>query len=187
MLEVTSEDGSTVVMYSLNFLTELSAYVTSDVFTVVEEDLMISVPENTTVESLVGGLVPAPSAMMMVYDVDMNEKLTGAVLPTDMVKVTSGDQRASSTYTIHVITSVYNPSMDQLKVYPNPASDVLYIENIPADTYVRVSDITGRQQVLTQAGSLSSGLDLSGMKDGLYFLSIEKDGKILTTVKFIKK
>ncbi len=187
MLEVTSEDASTVVVYSLNFLTELSAYVTSDVFTVVEEDLMISVPENTTVESLVGGLVPAPSAMMMVYDVDMNEKTTGAVLSTDMVKVTSGDQRASSTYAITVITSVYNPSMDQLKVYPNPASDILYIENIPADTYVRVSDITGRQQVLTQAGSISSGLDLSGMKDGLYFLSIEKDGKILTTVKFIKK
>ena len=40
---------------------------------------------------------------------------------------------------------------------------------------------------MTQAGDIASGLDLSGMKDGLYFLSIEKDGKILTTVKFIKK
>jgi hypothetical protein len=187
VLEVTSSDGSVVVVYSLNFVTELSAYVTSDVFTVSEDILEISVPENTTVESLVDGLVPAPEAMMKVYDVDMNEKTTGTVLNTDIVWVVSGDQRVSVTYTISVITSVYTPSMDQLQVYPNPASDVLFVKNIPADTYVRVSDITGRQVVMTQAGDIASGLDLSGMKDGLYFLSIEKDGKILTTVKFIKK
>lgn len=187
VLVVTSSDGSMVVTYELNFIEELAAYVTSDVFPVDQLEAMITVPENTTVESLVAGLSPAPQAMMTVLDVDMNEKTTGMVLETDMVKVVSGDERNETTYTIAVLISVYNSMIDNLKVYPNPASDVLYVENLPSDTNVRISDITGRMQMLKQAGELSSGVDLSGMQRGIYFLTVEKDGKVVATVKFVKK
>ena len=42
-------------------------------------------------------------------------------------------------------------------------------------------------QMLKQAGELSSGVDLTGMQRGIYFLTVEKDGKVVATVKFVKK
>ncbi len=162
-----TDDGTDVQVNSANLQVNDG---TSDVFTVVEEDLMISVPENTTVESLVGGLVPAPSAMMMVYDVDMNEKTTGAVLATDMVKVTSGDQRASSTYAITVITSVYNPSMDQLKVYPNPAVNELNLVLSSENTLVAVYSSVGKKMEEVLVSGTEHKFNISNYASGIYFV-----------------
>jgi len=187
LLVVVSSDGSKTVTYMLNFMEELSAYVTSTVFPIDQDAASIVVPASTTVETLIAGLTPAPSSVMTVLDVDMAEKTTGEVLDTDMVKVVSGDGRNEVSYTIEVLVSVYNSMIENLKVYPNPASDVLYVENIPSDSHVRISDITGRMLMLKQAGELSSGVDLSGMQRGIYFLTVEKDGKVVATVKFVKK
>jgi len=163
MLEVTSEDGTVVAVYELVFEDELTAFVTSDIYTVSQDAFSIEVPENTTVESLLAGLSPAPEAMVVVLDVDMNEKSTGTVLNTDMVQVTSGDGKNSVTYSISVIVSVYNSISDNLQVYPNPAQDILFVKNIPADTYVRISDITGRMHSLLEASEIIFGkLYLSG-------------------------
>ena len=187
VLVVTSSDGTVEVTYIMNFLEELAAYVTSDVFTIDQDAAMIEVPEGTTVESLVAGLTPAPQATMMVKDVDGNEKTTGAVLDTDVVVVMSGDGRNEITYSITVLVSVYTENYENLKVYPNPALDILYVDNVPADVTLRISDITGRIHQLREASDVAHGIDLAGMQNGLYFLTIEKDGKALTTVKFIKK
>jgi hypothetical protein len=187
LLIVVSSDGSKTVTYMLNFLDVLAAYVTSTVFAIDQNAASIEVPGSTTVEALIAGLTPAPSSVMTILDVDMAEKTTGDVLATDMVKVVSGDGRNEVIYSIEVLVSVYNSMIENLKVYPNPASDILYLENIPSDSNVRISDITGRMLMLKQAGEISSGVDLSGMKSGMYFLTVEKDGKVVATVKFVKK
>lgn len=187
VLVVTSSDASVTVTYVINFIGELAAYVTSEVFTVDQGTMMITIPDNTTVEALLAGLSPAPSAAMMVKDADGGEKTSGTVLETDMVVVTSGDAQVTASYGITILVSVYNDMADQLRVYPNPAQSVLYVENIPMNTYVRISDITGRTLSLSQAFDVASGIDLSDMRTGIYFLTIEKDGKKQATVKFIKK
>lgn len=187
VLAVTSSDGTVTVVYILNFLKELAAFVTSDVFAIDQLAAMISVPENTTVESLVAGLAPAPQAVITVYDVDQNVKTTGTVLDTDVVTVVSGDGRSTVNYSITVIVSVFNNVTENLSVYPNPAQDVLYVKNIPADTQVRISDITGRIHLMQKASDISHGIDLAGMQKGLYFLTVEKDGRAVATVKFVKR
>lgn len=187
VLIVTSEDESVTVTYQINFIGELAAYVTSDVFTVSQENLDIEVAENTTVEALVAGLTPAPMATVKVFDVDGNEKSTGTVLETDVVVVISGDGSNELTYSITVIVSVYNDMAEKLQVYPNPATSLLHVRNVPMDSHVRISDVTGRTRIYMEGFATTSGISLDGIQKGLYFLTIEKEGKNLATVKFIKK
>ncbi len=186
IVEVTSEDASVTVSYEITFMGEAAAYVTSTVFTVSQATLNIEAPQGTTVEALLAGLTPAPDATVMVKDVNGDEKTTGELLETDVVVVTSGDGVNTISYSISLIVSVYNDIADQLRVYPNPAESILHVDNVPADTYVRIRDISGRTHSVSQASDIPTGINLAGLSSGMYFLTIEKDRKPLITVKFIK-
>src|SRR5687767_9449758 len=90
-------------------------------------------------------------------------------------------------------TKTYNPIMvvrgagvNELAVYPNPASSVLNIEN-NGNLYSRyeIADETGRMvlQVLNPAQKIT--VDISVLKPGLYFISSYSNDEMKTT-KFIK-
>ncbi|MFH0866148.1 MAG: two-component regulator propeller domain-containing protein [Bacteroidota bacterium] len=72
-----------------------------------------------------------------------------------------------------------------VKLYPNPASDFIYVDNACNSSIAEISDITGKIiscRVLASQASIST----EELADGLYFLKIYKDGKIFYG-KFIKK
>ncbi|PWK17747.1 T9SS type A sorting domain-containing protein [Xanthomarina spongicola] len=75
---------------------------------------------------------------------------------------------------------------NEFSVAPNPVIDILNIKFNPANTIqsIRVSDINGRI-ILSSIGA-SKSVDVSGLKSGLYIVSVQtKNGFI--TKKFIKK
>lgn len=72
-------------------------------------------------------------------------------------------------------TAVSNIQNPLIKIYPNPAKDVLYIDGFSANAVVSLYDVTGKlliTQVLNQ-----KQLDISFLKNGIYLLRItEKKG-----------
>ena len=81
--------------------------------------------------------------------------------------------------------AVQKPSIPKpLVVYPNPASDVLHIKNLPCEAvdYV-VYDVLGHK---VAAGTSNGTINVAGFGKGIYLLQIMGD-KIRKTAKFIVK
>lgn len=68
-------------------------------------------------------------------------------------------------------------------VYPNPASDVLYLKGV-SKASVKVFSLTGQQLLSTVVNN--GKIDISTLPKGVYNLSLEINGNS-STVKFIKK
>ncbi len=62
------------------------------------------------------------------------------------------------------------------RVYPNPASTTLTIElKTNAPHAVTVYDITGKVQIFTSVNALQNTIDISALRSGVYFVSIENN------------
>ena len=82
-------------------------------------------------------------------------------------------------------TTVHESSFQQqLEVYPNPVSDVLYLKNLPSET-VQYSIFNMLGQEVT-VGSTNGSISVAGLKKGVYFLQIKGEG-LLETAKFVVK
>ena len=79
--------------------------------------------------------------------------------------------------------SVEEQNEISFNIFPNPVQDRLHIENINAtqNTFVQLFDALGKV-VLSRKIQLGTGntiVDTSGLSQGLYFLTIDRDGKKL--------
>jgi len=73
----------------------------------------------------------------------------------------------------------------EMKIYPNPVSDKLYLfENNMDISYIQIYDLSGN--VISQYGSVSREIDFTGFKSGIYILRIIHDNKI-EAIKIIKR
>ncbi len=71
-------------------------------------------------------------------------------------------------------------------VYPNPANDILNIKvgTIKENTKIKIADVIGRTILITE---YKSQLDISFLEKGIYFVTIQQEGKTLGTKKIIKQ
>ncbi len=73
----------------------------------------------------------------------------------------------------------------QIKIYPNPAEDVVYIES-PFTVSASLSSIDGRQ--LAQYNTINKNLPLKHLSKGIYLLHIkDQDGNTIKTEKIVKQ
>ncbi len=80
------------------------------------------------------------------------------------------------------ITAVENIENANLKIYPNPAKEFVYIENLPSQiSMVEVCDITGKT-LKTIDLNQTQNIDVKNLKQGIYFV---KAGRFVQ--KFIKQ
>jgi len=70
-----------------------------------------------------------------------------------------------------------------LSVYPNPTSDIVYIDGNYTQLKVIVYDILGKQLMNK---SITNSIDISQLEKGVYILQLS-DGAKLTTQRIIKK
>ena len=78
-----------------------------------------------------------------------------------------------------------------LKVYPNPASDLInisYTIDVKA-TEIIVTDIAGREVQRQKIISINSPctMDIKALANGIYFLQLKKEEEILGVAKFAKE
>jgi len=75
---------------------------------------------------------------------------------------------------------------NKLSIYPTPAKDMLYVENMAADATVAIMDIMGRTVANYTATSVQKGISLKGLSNGIYVISV-KDAAGIHTSKFMKE
>ena len=71
----------------------------------------------------------------------------------------------------------------EVNVYPNPVSDVLYLDKNDHWTKAEIFDIAGR--IMRTVSLNGQYMDVSGLQSGTYFIRL-KDGAKLGLVKFVK-
>jgi hypothetical protein len=70
-----------------------------------------------------------------------------------------------------------------IKLYPNPANNVLFIEGLTQNAVITITDINGEMVINTEI--LNNQINISNLAKGLYFIKIvDKSGVI--TKKFLK-
>ena len=79
--------------------------------------------------------------------------------------------------------TVHESSQQQpLEVYPNPASDVLYLKNLPCERVdYSIFNVLGQE---VTAGASCGTISVAGLEKGLYFLQI-KGENLRKTTKFV--
>ena len=84
-----------------------------------------------------------------------------------------------------------NENSTSFSLYPNPSSNLLYVNLKDANTeiyYVTIATITGRIVMMLPQPEWQNGIDISSLEAGVYtFQMMDKQTKSLTTKKFIKK
>jgi len=78
--------------------------------------------------------------------------------------------------------SVDNQNQLDISIYPNPTSDIVYIDGNYTKLKVVVYDILGKQ-VMNK--STTNTIDISHLEKGVYILQLS-DGVKLSTIKIIK-
>ena len=78
--------------------------------------------------------------------------------------------------------SIDDQNQLDISIYPNPTSDIVYIEGNYTQLKVDVYDILGKQ---VMKESISNSIDISQLEKGIYILQLS-DGVKLSTRKIIK-
>lgn len=72
-----------------------------------------------------------------------------------------------------------------IRIYPNPARDMLFIESEQAIQRVEIFNSTGRQMISTPSdGRYSCAIDVSGLNPGLFIVKIIQENNQVRTGKF---
>ncbi len=93
--------------------------------------------------------------------------------------------KAQSMKSYSTVTGVNESQQNEVVIYPNPASDYLYIDpnsfaNFPVT--VSVIDMTGKSLLTYRIDSVSETIDLSNINPGFYFVqTVDSSGKTMTS------
>ena len=88
-----------------------------------------------------------------------------------------------STWFFPNYTSIDKTNEDNtFSIYPNPVSDILYIDGKEPPGIVCIYDLNGRQIIRVEINETPAPIDLSNLKSGFYFVKTNNQ-----TVKIIKK
>ena len=82
------------------------------------------------------------------------------------------------------ITGIHTADFSDLRIYPNPVSDILFI-SAGNPGRIKIADLSGR--VLIHKETASSRVNVSTLQDGIYFIQIFKNDNSVGTGRFVKR
>ncbi len=95
----------------------------------------------------------------------------------------------TSTTSISNLNSIDNKSntetSQQLSLYPNPASDIIYIAGEEDACDVQILNIQGKILKSVHLESGSEGVDISNLTSGIYFMRVSSEN-VMKTIQFVK-
>jgi hypothetical protein len=188
---VSSADQTVQHVYFIQFLEEgngSKAYVLSDVLKVDQIQKEISgLQENTSYETFLGQIKPAPEATFVLLDNQQQAVTSGMIAHGYTLVVSSGDGLKVVNYTISTLTSVDPRMIEALKIYPNPASDRIIIEGAGINDHLVIKNISGRTVKIVDNEELMSGsVSLGDLSPGIYLIYINNKGIYSRPLKLIK-
>ncbi len=83
-----------------------------------------------------------------------------------------------------LFTSLEEPTIHNIKIYPNPAGSFIFIERLSLQPIgFQIVDLLGRVILLGKLESNNQNIDLSSLEDGIYFIKVDKQIKKLVILK----
>ena len=78
-------------------------------------------------------------------------------------------------------------TLRNLKIFPNPAQDVINIEseNLEGQLHYNIVDVEGR--IIEERDLDGNTIDVSGLASGVYMLKLQTENGAVETRKFVKK
>ncbi len=104
------------------------------------------------------------------------------------VKVTnsSGCEKTSNPFSFNSL-GIEIENSESIKIYPQPSTNILYIDGIPENANIRCLDIIGK---VIFVNKISQGktqcFDLSSLDSGLYVIQIVHSGRLIYSNKILK-
>lgn len=98
-------------------------------------------------------------------------------------------QGGASTATFDLALAVSVPDIDAsngFSVYPNPVSEILFLEDHVEAIAMSIIDISGKVLTEISRSSFIDGIDISQLAKGMYILQIHGENGLLGQVEFIK-
>ncbi|MBK9734071.1 MAG: T9SS type A sorting domain-containing protein [Saprospiraceae bacterium] len=121
-------------------------------------------------------------------DADSNEDIV--YIDAVVIRGTSGSSLIESVMDIVPLKEDGNPLLGALtsgiRVFPNPANDLLHIQVDEDILYLNIYNISGQLISRIKSGNQNQTIDVSDFKEGIYIIKIETEENIYTE-KFIKK
>ena len=75
-------------------------------------------------------------------------------------------------------TSINTTELSDVRIYPNPAKDVLHVDlGTQANATIRIMNVQGQEMFTRKLSGQNNMLDISNLSRGLYFVQMEMDGK----------
>lgn len=73
-----------------------------------------------------------------------------------------------------------------IKVYPNPATDILHIDNLQSASVISILDVTGKEIIKFNSDKLDTTISLINLSAGLYVIKIQTMEKEILIQKILK-
>jgi hypothetical protein len=170
----------------------------------------IPVPAVITTTSLPDGIVGTSYRQVLTAtgDAPITWRIESGVLPDGLsLNVTTGEisgtpatagvvtfaAKASNsagydtkTLSINIMPTIniVDVSAPKLKIYPNPANDIVIISGLQGNEIITLVDATGRIRFIQQAKSAEERLAVGSLSGGLYFVRIA-DGDSVVVLKLV--
>lgn len=103
-------------------------------------------------------------------------------------KLLQGNKVYSSyTEEIAYSTGIDDVLKKELKLYPNPVHELLYIENLKMVKRLSLYDLSGKIVLSVNTPNASATLNLRGLNSGIYLLNFEMEDGSKLTRKIVKQ
>ncbi len=205
---ITTEELTGGVLYTLEIADDCYDFAITGDDIVIVVDVAATV-SGVTISGFIVALNPAVDGLDAGnFSLNHSGNITGATTSDNgsTYTITTDALTVNVTYTLSITETGYDFTVggddivitesgiadsysDNLKVYPNPASDVFYIQGIKntGNITIEISDITGRlvHKYELQASKLIE-LNTSDIKDGLYFVKINNQNSTHIERLYIK-
>jgi len=148
-------------------------------------------------QQCIGGIATERIRFGAIKKSDYNFVVAGEMMygPSFDVGCSNHGTGGSKDYWVFEISDTTNigidetPQLSDLNIFPNPANTVLYVDlpqnyNIK-NAEIEIVDICGKIILRTKPSSVSLQIDITQLKNGLFFIRIRND-KTIFTKKFLK-
>jgi len=160
--------------------------------TVVDANKVVEgVSDSLTVTEFLIGLTISDLASVLMLEGPGGDTITRPertdIADTQVIQVTAEDGTIQE-YTITVWpVSVGNLIAPDVTIYPNPASDILYIRNLDGFDRLSVTNIVGKHVRMINIETKQLDINISNLENGLYFLNLYSSKYGTVSTKFIKR
>lgn len=104
------------------------------------------------------------------------------------IVVTAQDETTQITYTVHfnLVTGIFDAKDNMISIFPNPVIEKFKVSGLKEDVKIEIVDILGKT-IITKTINENVEVDISVLKEGIYFVMIHHSNGNITSQKIIKK